>query len=144
MESYRDKHKKKIEQVREEKTRWSEDWETCQQDGKKLSAMRTKVRQLMQIANGGSHSDDVHLESKSGIRVNEEHFKAMSKAKQWAKIEEAQAQVDAFKIEHYKKLERSTEAKKRWLEESEKLKHHLKELSDMRSDLRHLKQFAHR
>merc|ERR1712151_749326 len=70
LESYKGKHKEKIEQTREEKTRWSEDWKRCQRDGKKLSAMRTKVRQLKQIANGGSHIDDVHLESKSGIRVN--------------------------------------------------------------------------
>merc|ERR1712151_858349 len=135
---------KKIEQAREEKTRWSKDWEKCQRDGKKLRAMRTKVRQLKLIVIGGFDSDEVHLEIKSGIRVNEEDFKAMSKSSQWAKIEEAQAQVDAFKIEHSKNLESSTEAKKRWLEESEKLKQHLKELNNMRSNLRHLKQLAHR
>merc|ERR1712151_76703 len=144
VDSYRDRHQRGVDKVREEKKRWLEDWEERQRDEKKLFAMNTKVRQLKQIANGGHHSDDVHLESKSGIRINEEHFKAMSKSNQWAKIEEAQAQVDAFKIEHYKNLESSTKGKKRWLEESEKLKHHLKELSDMRSDLRHLKQFAHR
>merc|ERR1711953_267903 len=144
VDSYRDRHQRGVDKVREEKKRWLEDWKERQRDEKKLFAMKTNVRQLKQIAHGGRHSDDLHLESKSGIRVNEEHFKAMSKSSQWAKIEEAQAQVDAFKIEHYKNLESSTEAKKRWLEESEKLKQHLKELSDMRSNLRHLKQFAHR
>merc|ERR1712157_186456 len=144
VDSYRDRHQRGVDEVREEKKRWLEDWEERQRDEKKLFAMNTKVRQLKQIANGGHHSDDVHLESKSGIRINEEHFKAMGKSNQWAKIEEAQAQVDAFKLEHYKNLESSTEAKKRWLEESEKLKQHLKELNDIRSNLRQLKQLAHR
>merc|ERR1712003_220060 len=107
-DSYRDRHQRGVDKVREDKKHWLEDLEERQRDEKKLFAMTTKVRQLKQIANGGHHSDDVHL---------------MSKSNQWAKIEEAQAQVDAFKIEHYKKLERSTEVKKRWLEESEKLKH---------------------
>merc|ERR1712137_577068 len=144
VDSYRDRHQRGVDKVREEENRWLEDWEERQRDEKKLFAMNTKVRQLKQIANGGHRSDDVHLESKSGIRINEELFKAMSKSNQWAKIEEAQAQVDAFKIKHDKSFESTKEAKKRWLQESEKLEEHWKELSDMRSNLRHLKQFAHR
>merc|ERR1712232_13758 len=109
----------------------------------KLSAMRTKVRQLKQIANGGSHSDDVHLESKSGIRVNEEHFKAMGKSKQWAKIEEVEAMVESFRAKHQKHLEHVGEEKKHWLEEAEKLQQHFEKLNDMRSKIRQLKQLSY-
>merc|ERR1711920_343302 len=144
LESYKGKHKEKIEQTREEKTRWSEDWKRCQRDGKKLSAMRTKVRQLKQIANGGSHIEDVHLESKSGIRVNVSDFKAMSKSKQWAKIEEVEAIVESFRTKHEKHLEKVRAEKKRWLEDAENLQQHFEKLNDMRSKLRTVKQLSYK
>merc|ERR1712217_883327 len=144
LESYKGKHKEKIEQAREEKMRWSEDWEKCQRDGKKLSAMSTKVRQLKQIANGGSHIDDMHLESKSGIRVNEKNFKAMSKSRQWAKIEEVEAIVDSFRTKHARHLEKVRAEKKHWLEEAENLQQHFEKLNDMRSKLRTVKQLSYK
>merc|ERR1712151_611105 len=134
---------KKIEQAREEKTRWSKDWEKCQRDGKKLKAMRTKVRQLKLIVIGGFDSDEVHLESKSGIRVNEEDFKAMSKSGQWAKIEEVEAMVESFRAKREKHLEKVREEKKHWLEEAEKLQQHFEKLNDMRFKLRKVKQLSY-
>merc|ERR1712151_502167 len=144
VESYKGKHKKKIEQAREEKTRWSEDWKKCQRDGKKLSAMRTKVPQLKQIANGEGHIDDVHLETKSGIRVNVNDFKNMSKSRQWAKIEEVETIVESFRTKHEKHLEKVGVEKKRWLEDAENLQQHFEKLNDMRSKLRTVKQLSYK
>jgi len=79
----------------------------------------------------------------SGIRVNEENFKAMNKASQWEKIEEVEAMVESFKTKHEKHLEKVREEKKHWLEEAEKLQQHFERLNDMRSKLRKVKQLSY-
>merc|ERR1712187_270549 len=106
--------------------------------------MHAKVNQLKRIANGGSHSDGVHLENKSGIRVHGEKFKAMKTSRQWAKIEEVVAQVESLETKHARHLEQGREEKKRWQEEAEQLQQDWEKLNDMRSKIQLLKQLSHR